>query len=339
MTENPWVDDKLQDPPMLAEIVEAEPAMVLEPLPFPGFWSALGCTVAMLMVQMVVGTVIVIAGMIAGYRPEQLIGELILVSVVAVNVAALALAVLLYRQRLGQVIAWRMPGPLHLVLITLILLPCWVVAAAIGQVASRSLSSINEDSFARLAVEYPLWLVLLSGCLLPAVGEELFFRATLGRGLVARFGPWIGVLLSTLLFALMHVDPVQMVGVVSIGLVLHGVYLATRSLVAPMLLHGVNNALSFVLLRYEGVDPDQELPWGLFFAALLALSVLGVAFFQTRTRWIMPDGEVWTPGFASAEIPPASASARRTSDWPTPAVLVAAIASYTLFLAVLIHGQ
>lgn len=98
----------------------------------------------------------------------------------------------------------------------------------------------------------------LGGCLLPAVGEEVMFRGFLGRGLLARYGLAGGTLLSAM-FSLMHADPVQALAVLVLGITLQGVYIATRSLFAPMLLHGLNNALAFglAIVDPESLDPAE----------------------------------------------------------------------------------
>src|SRR5207248_983297 len=65
-----------------------------------------------------------------------------------------------------------------------------------------------DEFYVRLA-RLPWPLAVLCGCLAPAVSEELFFRGTVGRRLLARYGPAAGVLLTTLLFALSHLDPAR----------------------------------------------------------------------------------------------------------------------------------
>ena len=98
-----------------------------------------------------------------------------------------------------------------------------------------------------------LWYVL---CML-AVGitEELVFRGLITRMLFAKYsrssvGVWISVLLSSLLFGLMHLSNaaggvidlgsilVQVVGAAALGICLSAIYLRTGSLWTVALLHG-----------------------------------------------------------------------------------------------------
>ena len=148
--------------------------------------------------------------------------------------------------------------------------------------------------------------------LLPALGEELFFRGFLGRGLVARYGPILGVLLTTLLFALFHIDPVRIASAAVMGVVFHWVYLMTRSLAAPILLHTCYNALCIAAAKvwtaYQfnllGLTGGEHFPSWHLIGSALAVAAITWALYRTRSRWVLPDGSVWSPGYVSAEMPP-----------------------------------
>src|SRR5205085_9678359 len=92
---------------------------------------------------------------------------------------------------------------------------------------------------------------------LPALGEELIFRGLIGRGLLARWGVVAGVLWTSVLFGLVHLNPAQAIAVIPIGVILHFVYLTTGSFWAPVLLHFLNNAFAAVMLKY-----GEQLPLG-----------------------------------------------------------------------------
>ncbi len=100
------------------------------------------------------------------------------------------------------------------------------------------------EDFSRMLAAWPSWAAVLVVAVGPAVAEELFCRGFLGHGLVGRHGVAKGVLLTSILFGVMHLVPVQALYAALLGLMLHGLRLATRSLWAPMLAHFGNNALS-----------------------------------------------------------------------------------------------
>jgi membrane protease YdiL (CAAX protease family) len=127
------------------------------------------------------------------------------------------------------------------------------------------------------------WLtILVLGCVLPAVGEELFFRGFLGRGLVGRYGQPLGVLLTSLAFGLFHLAPERIVAATILGISLHIVYLSAKSLYAPMILHGLNNFLALGISHWfqDGtLNPsmgaeEMFFPWSLPLFGMITLVVL-----------------------------------------------------------------
>ncbi|HEY2910623.1 MAG TPA: type II CAAX endopeptidase family protein, partial [Gemmataceae bacterium] len=92
---------------------------------------------------------------------------------------------------------------------------------------------------------YPAWFLVLAIGIGPGIVEEFWCRGYLGRGLIARNG-WIpGVILTSLFFGLLHGWPPSYVLVTaSMGACLHFVYIASRSLWAPMVMHLCNNSFA-----------------------------------------------------------------------------------------------
>lgn len=89
------------------------------------------------------------------------------------------------------------------------------------------------------------WAILSTVVLAPIL-EEVLFRGLVLESCRERFGRGAAVLISALLFGLVHGVPVQMVNAFVIGLILGYVYISTRSLLATILLHAINNGLSYV---------------------------------------------------------------------------------------------
>src|SRR5437764_15430946 len=88
----------------------------------------------------------------------------------------------------------------------------------------------------------------------PGIGEELWCRGFLGRGLVGTHGYMAGVVMASFFFGLIHVDPAQGTMAMLMGLWLHFVYLMTRSLLAPVMLHFLNNSVAVLLPRLSGLE-------------------------------------------------------------------------------------
>src|SRR5205823_15071373 len=101
-----------------------------------------------------------------------------------------------------------------------------------------------------------------------------------------------------------------------LGIGLHTAYLATRSLLVPMLIHFLNNAATAVLawLVAQGrltSDEPQNVPTGLvvalFAGAALHVAAVYWALYQTRARLTAQDGvspPPWQPMFPGVQWPP-----------------------------------
>ena len=85
------------------------------------------------------------------------------------------------------------------------------------------------------------------------IGEELLFRGLLQRDLMKALGWKWGIILASLMFAVMHLtwrSIPELVFVFFVGLVLGCLYYKTKSLVAPIVLHGVGNVFLVAVMPY-----------------------------------------------------------------------------------------
>jgi membrane protease YdiL (CAAX protease family)/Flp pilus assembly protein TadD len=280
----------------------------------------------------------------------------------ATFVAAVCLVGRLSETQIHQQLALRPASARHLLLVVFLAPPLALLSTEAANGATRFFpSGISEtattdpaappsarvglpgwEEMVREMARQPWWLILLAGCLLPALGEEAFCRGFLGRGLVARYGPVLGVLLTSLLFGLLHIDPVHACATAVGGIGLHVVYLTTRSLWAPILLHALHNALMFAETRLAqdthldltGQYEAPHLAPSLVLAAAAAVSLLFFLFYRTRTRWLRPDGEEWSPGYVSAEMPPPGVEATACLARPGRGPLLGVAAGYLAFAGV-----
>lgn len=313
-------------------------------LPGPGLPEALGWMLGLFMAHiaasvalMVLIVVLVVAngqslnGLLesGALEPSYMVllvgGDQALVLLIAMVAASLR-----FSGRLRSYLNLRLPHPLHVCLIAGLMLPLaslsgelyrvtaigWAqLVSAIPELGAFDASNTVEwlKEFANVA---PLPVMLLIFAVGPALGEELIFRGVIGRGLVARWGLWSGVLLTSLMFAVVHGHPVHVIGVIPLGIAMHLVYLATRSFWAPVLLHFLNNSWATIASRAIESDGAAAASWeagpgaGLLVASVIAVIVLGVVLYRTRTRYVLTDGTEWSPGYVTAEAPPAVLQAR-----------------------------
>ncbi len=88
--------------------------------------------------------------------------------------------------------------------------------------------------------------VLMIGMIGP-IAEEVLFRGLLMGVLAKRVGIAAAVFLSSVVFALSHVDVAFLAPLFVMGLILGVLYAFFRNLWVPILFHMVNNTVSVVL--------------------------------------------------------------------------------------------
>lgn len=92
-------------------------------------------------------------------------------------------------------------------------------------------------------------LALVVGVVVP-IGEEIFFRGLVFGALRRALNRHAAVVVSALFFAAAHLQPVDLLPILILGLILGYLYELTGSLVPGMIAHGLNN-LAALFLFYQ----------------------------------------------------------------------------------------
>jgi len=79
------------------------------------------------------------------------------------------------------------------------------------------------------------------------VGEEVFFRGFMYQGLKSHMPTWAAAALSSAVFGLVHISPVEFFALFALGLALTWLFERTGNLTAPIVAHAMNNAISTAL--------------------------------------------------------------------------------------------
>jgi membrane protease YdiL (CAAX protease family) len=87
------------------------------------------------------------------------------------------------------------------------------------------------------------WIMALSTAVVAPVYEELLFRGYVFRGLSRSAGPVVAIIVSSLLFAGFHGDPLHAIAVLPMGLLLGWLRWRTGSIWPSMIAHGLNLAI------------------------------------------------------------------------------------------------
>lgn len=140
----------------------------------------------------------------------------------------------------------------------------WCVLAALGAIIPSvwlqehmpELPNIVEGEFDMIMKDR--WGYFVVGLLAP-LAEEMVFRGAVLRSLLQwKSNPWIGIVVSALLFAMIHMNPAQMPHAFLIGLLLGWMYWRTDSIVPGVVYHWVNNTVAYVMYNLYP-NPDLTL--------------------------------------------------------------------------------
>ena len=138
----------------------------------------------------------------------------------------------------------------------------WCVVAALGALVPSvwlqehmpELPNLVEGEFDMIMKDRMGYFVV--GLLAP-LAEEMVFRGAILRSLLRwKSNPWIGIVISAILFAVIHMNPAQMPHAFLIGLLLGWMYWRTDSIVPGVVYHWVNNTVAYILYN---IYPNPDL--------------------------------------------------------------------------------
>ncbi len=140
------------------------------------------------------------------------------------------------------------------------------------------------------------WLGIFCIAVAGPVLEELLFRGAITKALLKKYSPATAIVLSGLVFGVFHINPVQVVSAALIGFLLAWLYYRTRSLMACILIHIVNNSFSVWLsLNYPDAETTADLP-GMGSPAVQIACVVAAAALLAVSVWrIRQTTQVYSP--------------------------------------------
>ena len=158
----------------------------------------------------------------------------------------------------------------------------WCVLAALGVIIP---STWLQEQMPELPLGY-----FVVGLLAP-LAEELVFRGAILRALLRwHKNAWVGIAISAVLFAIIHMNPAQMPHAFLVGLLLGWMYYRTDSIVPGVVFHWVNNSVAYVLYNLYP-DPSLKLidilggqQQSVWMALVFSLLIFLPALFQMNLR-------------------------------------------------------
>jgi membrane protease YdiL (CAAX protease family) len=125
---------------------------------------------------------------------------------------------------------------------------------------------------------WELMRAMFVGALIPAISEEALFRGFLQRSLEEKMRPFSAILIASIIFGIVHFNPINLIPLICIGIFLGMLAYYTQSLLLPILVHFLNNVFSILALYSSGLEKmsnDMEL---LPMTTAIPVLLFGMAF-------------------------------------------------------------
>lgn len=94
------------------------------------------------------------------------------------------------------------------------------------------------------------WSILMLVVLAPVM-EEVLFRGILLESVRSKHSAGRAIVVSALMFGVIHLIPQQVVNAFAIGLILGYIYVRTESLWPVIVIHALNNAMAYVIMQWS----------------------------------------------------------------------------------------
>lgn len=164
------------------------------------------------------------------------------------------------------------------------------IFAYLNMFATSFLPNVTEEP-SEMTLTLPMVIMLfISIGLVPAFCEEFLFRGLILRNLLPYSGR-IAIIVSAVMFGLMHQNIYQIIYTTVAGIVMGYIYYKTDSLWCTVLMHFFNNSVSVVELVIYGNVENAEfvnlmIDISLMVAGVLCFTVLTVRYVKNKRREI-----------------------------------------------------
>ena len=125
-----------------------------------------------------------------------------------------------------------------------------------------------------------LWATVISTVIMAPIMEELMIRGLSLNKLLSGTKKWTAIIVSSIIFGVIHMNLLQGLNAIVLGIVLALVFIKTRSIIACMLCHAANNLLSViggVLVIKDVANLDTINLW--VNIGCIVLGIIGAFFF------------------------------------------------------------
>ena len=143
----------------------------------------------------------------------------------------------------------------------------------------------------QLLTSHSMPITLFIIAVMPAICEEGLFRGFIYTALNEKKHPKRAIILSGLLFSLMHIEPVKLLPIAVLGIGMGYILYRTGSIFCTMLVHLLNNGIAVILTRYRSflynflVAKVDSLSGKLMIVLVaVVISIIGILFIERSAK-------------------------------------------------------
>ncbi len=112
--------------------------------------------------------------------------------------------------------------------------------------------------------------------------EEVLFRGAIQGYLMRKYNPTVGIVVASIIFGLIHMNPIQIFYAFFLGLIFGWIYYRTRSLMPVVIGHVLNNSLASASMILSGAEQEEETLMSMGEKAAIVLAAVVAAFVLMR---------------------------------------------------------
>ncbi|WP_320054483.1 CPBP family intramembrane glutamic endopeptidase [uncultured Acetobacteroides sp.] len=147
------------------------------------------------------------------------------------------------------------------------------------------------DLFNWMNIDFRSPSTIIAMVIVAPIAEEIIFRGMITKLLLEEYRPIKAILISALIFGIIHFNPAQIPVAFVLGLLFGWLYYKTGSIIPGIILHFTNNAV--VILGAVYLGEEWKFNNNTLALSLLAISLIALPFILKRAQLAFAKKEEW----------------------------------------------
>jgi uncharacterized protein len=132
-------------------------------------------------------------------------------------------------------------------------------------------------------------LMFFVGVIIAPILEEIIYRGIILDGLLKIYSPFKAIIISSVLFSVLHLNPWQATGALLGGMLSGWIYYKSGNLILSIIIHASNNLYGFIIINYFSADVTNHRPLTEYYGSLtnyIAIIVIAIITFGTAMYFL-----------------------------------------------------